>query len=83
MPREDGIREPSFSIQCPLCMHSSSEHLFEDVDKSKPMRLYTDSPTGTMRLSVMDNFGKAADEEIKINRRETHVSSFKDPFGIH
>lgn len=47
MPPEDEI-----NISCPHCMQQSEidVYLFSDIDKSKPLKVYTDSPTGTVVL---------------------------------
>jgi len=44
----------NINITCPHCMQSTTEEsplLFEDIDKSKPVKLYTDSPNGTIVLT--------------------------------
>lgn len=48
VPPEDQIE-----IQCPHCLQQSinGQYLYQDVDKAKPVKLYTDSPTGTVILT--------------------------------
>ena len=48
-PPEDQIQ-----IACPHCMQESDcgRPLFQDVDKSQPAKVYTDSPTGSVILGM-------------------------------
>ena len=48
VPPEDQIE-----ISCPHCLQQSvnGQYLYADIDKSKPVKLYTDSPQGTVILT--------------------------------
>ena len=54
-------------ITCPQCMKSSVTQIFRDVQKTKPLKYYTDSPMGG-NTQVVLNFGME-EEELKISRR--------------
>jgi len=53
VPPEDEIQ-----ISCPHCLELSDPtdatdgYLFRDVDKNKPLKIYTDSPTGTLIIGA-------------------------------
>lgn len=62
-------------IACPHCCRLTVEGdslLFRDVDKSKPVKHYTDSPQGTI---VMANDWAGTHEELKVS-----VSKFSVKF---
>ncbi|CDW89255.1 UNKNOWN [Stylonychia lemnae] len=66
-------------ITCPHCMKSSTDDnpiLFEDIDKTKPLKLYTDSPTGTIVLT--HDIG--IQEELKISMTKFNIG--KDVQGL-
>lgn len=57
-------------IKCPHCQAQSEtqKQLFVDVDKRKPVKLYTDSPTGTVLMTNDWGLGGGgAHEEFKIS----------------
>lgn len=62
-------------IACPHCCKQTTENdtiIFRDVDKSKPVKFYTDSPQGTI---VMTNDWTGLHEELKVT-----VSKFSVKF---
>lgn len=53
----------TIKLSCPHCMSHSEEVLFQDIDKSKPLKIYTDSPEGTVIMA--SEFGRQ--EEFKVS----------------
>lgn len=51
MPAEDQIH-----ISCPFCqkLSKSKQCLFQDVDKTKTIKVYTDSPNNSAMLEIAD-----------------------------
>ena len=43
--------ECDIQIFCPQCMNKD-EPIFQDVDKTRPVKQYTDSPTATVMLGI-------------------------------